>query len=128
MFVDVLTDLVKIRRQGEKSLVENQKFRAYLKRHNFAERRLVRIAADIEEQIDCTACANCCRVATTRVTDRDVARLAKFLGMPAPQLVREYTARSEEEGVVLKRTEQGACVFLKGNLCSVYEARPNTCQ
>ena len=33
---------------------------------------------------------------------------------------------SEDEGLILKRTANG-CVFLDGNLCSVYEARPSTC-
>jgi hypothetical protein len=34
---------------------------------------------------------------------------------------------SEEEGIILKRNEKG-CVFLDGNSCSIYEARPSTCE
>jgi uncharacterized protein len=34
---------------------------------------------------------------------------------------------SEEEGLILKRTENG-CVFLSGNECTVYKARPATCE
>ena len=36
--------------------------------------------------------------------------------------------QSEEEGLVLKRTEETGCVFLEGNLCGVYEVRPMTCE
>ena len=122
----MLTDLVQIRRLGEKQRDENLRLRLHLKRRNFQERRLKRIAQDIEEQIDCTACANCCRVATVKIADRDVEKLAKRLGVNPSQFLVEYTREDVEEGRVLKRNQNG-CVFLEGNLCSVYEARPHTC-
>ncbi len=123
----MVTDLVQIRRLGEKKLGENQKFRAYLKRHNFVERRYKRIAEEVAEAIDCTACANCCRVATAQATDRDVERLAKYLGMRERDLVRDFTETPAGEARILKRNEAG-CVFLEGNLCTVYEARPDSCR
>ena len=123
----MLTDLVQIKRFGEKQRDENQRFRAWLKRHNFVERRLKAMAQDIEGQIDCTACANCCRVATTQVTERDAERLARFLRVKLSVFLRDYTVETKDEGRILNRDENG-CVFLEGNLCSVYEARPNTCE
>ena len=123
----MLTDLVQIKRFGEKQREENQRFRAWLRRRNFVERRLKAIAEEVEDAVDCTACANCCRVATTQVNERDVERLSKFLGLSQLEFLREYTVEIEEEGRVLKRTADG-CVFLEGNLCSVYEARPQTCE
>lgn len=123
----MLTDLVQIRRMGEKNREENGRLRAWLKRHNFVERRLKRIAEEVAEATDCLACANCCRVATTRVTDRDVERLSKFLGMKPAAFVKEYTVKTEDEGRILRRTEHG-CVLLNGNECTVYEARPDTCR
>src|SRR5262245_33848896 len=122
----MLTDLVQIRRLGEKKRDENFRLRIHLKRRNYQERRLVRIAQDIEDQIDCTACGNCCRVATVRITSRDVEKLARALGVRPQYLLTEYTQEDPDEGRVLKRTQAG-CVFLQGNLCSVYEARPHTC-
>jgi Fe-S-cluster containining protein len=122
----MLTDLVQIRRLGEKQHDENLRLRLHLKRRNFQERRLKRIAQDIEEQIDCTACANCCRVATVKIADRDVEKLAKRLGVSPNRFVAEYTREDAEEGRVLRRNQDG-CVFLEGNLCSVYEVRPHTC-
>jgi Fe-S-cluster containining protein len=124
----MLTDLVQIRRLGEKHAAENRQLRVHLKRHAFAEKKLKRIAEQIEDQIDCTQCANCCRVATTKITDRDAERLSKFLGMRIADFLRDYTVRSDEEGLVLKRDDDSGCVFLSGNLCSVYEARPTTCE
>ncbi|MBV8553276.1 MAG: YkgJ family cysteine cluster protein [Acidobacteriaceae bacterium] len=121
------TDLVQIKRLGEKQREENQRFRTWLKRHNFVERRFKSIAQDVEESIDCTACANCCKVATTQISARDAERLAKHLRLKLADFLRGYTVETAEEGRILKRTEAG-CIFLEGNLCSVYEARPQTCE
>jgi hypothetical protein len=123
----MLTDLVQIKRLGEKERDDNLRFRAWLKRHNFVERRLKSIAQEVEDKIDCTSCANCCRVATTPLNGRDVERLSRFFGMKAQQFLATYTVETEEEGIILKRNE-GGCVFLDGNLCSVYDSRPETCQ
>lgn len=123
----MITDLVQIKRLGERQREENQRFRGWLKRHNFVERRFKAIAQETEDAIDCTACANCCRVATTQVSERDVERLARHFGMSVAAFQREYTVETPDEGRILKRTENG-CVFLQDNLCSVYEARPQTCE
>ncbi|HZQ51654.1 MAG TPA: YkgJ family cysteine cluster protein [Bryobacteraceae bacterium] len=121
------SDLVQIKRVGEKQRGENERFRAWLKRHNFVEKRFKAIAQETENAIDCTACANCCKVATTQIGERDVERLARHLGMRISDFLRDYTTESAEEGRILRRNENG-CVFLAGNLCSVYEARPQTCE
>lgn len=123
----MVTDLVQIRRRGEQLRPENERLRRYLKTHDFVERRLKKIAGEIEEAIDCRTCANCCKVATTTLAERDVERLARFLRVTKAQFLERYTAQSDEEGLILKRTDAG-CVFLEGNLCTVYEARPGTCQ
>jgi Fe-S-cluster containining protein len=122
----MLTDLVQIRRLGEQKRAENERFRKHLKRHSIAERRVRRLAEDVESGIDCTACANCCRVATVRLAERDIPKLAKRVGVNPAIFLRDYTEQSEEEGLILKRTEAG-CVFLTGNDCSVYDVRPGNC-
>jgi uncharacterized protein len=122
----MLTDLIQIRRLGEKQRDENLRLRLHLKRRNYQERRLKRIAQDIEERIDCTECANCCRVATIKITERDVEKLAKALGISRQRFLAEYSREDADEGLVLKRNE-GGCVFLEGNLCGVYDSRPHTC-
>ncbi len=122
----MVTDLVEIRRLGEKKRGENAALRRHLKTHDFVERRLRRIAEGVEEAIDCTACANCCREGTVALQDRDVDKLARFLRLPRARFLESYTTMSDDEGLVLRRGE-GGCVFLDGNLCSVYEARPSTC-
>jgi hypothetical protein len=124
----MLTDLVQIRLLGEKKRKENENFRRFLKSHTHSDRILRHIAQGIEEQIDCTACANCCKVATVTVNERDIERLARHLRIPPPKFLAGYTTRSEEEGRILRRTAEAGCVFLEGNTCTVYDARPETCQ
>jgi Fe-S-cluster containining protein len=124
----VLTDLVQIAVLGEKKRAENLRFRKHMKSHDHSDRILRRIAEGIEEQIDCRQCANCCRVATAKVNDRDIERLAKFLGMKPARVMAEYVSEIEEEGRVLRRDKRTGCVFLSGNECTVYDARPESCQ
>jgi len=124
----MLTDLVQIQRLGEKMRPENEKFRKHLKTHGFKDKNFRRIALEVEKQIDCTVCANCCRVATVELLERDVAKLMKYLRISEREFYRDYTMETEDEGVILKRTEEGGCVFLSGNECTVYDARPATCE
>ena len=124
----MITDLVQIRTLGEKKRDENLRFRRHMKSHDHSDRILRRIAEGIEEQIDCTQCANCCRVATVKVSERDVERLAKFLRMKPAKLVAEFVVESEEEGHILRRDPEQGCVFLNGTECTVYDARPDICQ
>jgi Fe-S-cluster containining protein len=125
----MITDLVQIKQLGEKKVDENLKFRRFMKSHDHSDRILRRIAQGIQDQIDCTACANCCRVATTQVTERDIDRLSRHLRITPQQVIANYTMPDPEEGGRnLKWTEGSGCVFLEGNLCGVYEGRPDICQ
>lgn len=123
----MITDLIQIRLLGEKKREENLSFRRFMKSHDPSDRILRRIAQGIQDQIDCLACANCCRVATATVTGRDVEHLARYLRIAPERFLAEYTVDSEEEGRILRRTEEKGCVFLDGNVCTVYDARPDAC-
>ncbi len=124
----MITDLVQIRTLGEKKRQENLRFRTFMKSRDHSDRILRRIAQSVEDEIDCTICANCCRVATATVKERDVEHLARFLRISEARFLAEYTTESEDEGRILRRTDAEGCVFLSGNECTVYEARPDACQ
>jgi Fe-S-cluster containining protein len=122
----MVTDLVQIRLLGDKKREENGRFRKSMKSHS--DRILRRVAQDIEEQIDCTTCANCCKVASVRISERDVERLARHLRITPARFLGDYTVESVTEGRILRRSEESGCVFLSGYECTVYEARPDICQ
>jgi len=124
----VVTDLVQIRLLGEKKRDENLRFRRFLKSRDHSDRILRRLAEKVEEQVDCTVCANCCRLATAVVTDRDAARLARHFRISLAQFFTDYTEESRDEGRILRRSPETGCVFLEGTTCTVYEARPDACQ
>ena len=124
----MITDLVQIKALGEKKRDENLRLRRHMKSHDHSDRILRRIAEEIEEQIDCTQCANCCKVATVQVSERDVERLAKYLRTSAEGFLAEYTVESEEEGRIRRRDDATGCAFLNGHECIVYDARPDICQ
>jgi Fe-S-cluster containining protein len=125
----VITDLVQIRMLGEKKADENLRFRKFMKSRDYSDRILRRLAEEIEDQIDCKQCANCCRMATTAVSERDIERLTKHFRISRERFLRDYTQPDPDENTLNLKWEPGAgCVFLDGNLCSVYDARPDICQ
>src|SRR5260370_31389609 len=103
----MIEDLVQMRMLGEKKRPENERFRRYLKSHDHSDRRLRRMAEETEKQIDCTQSANCCRVATTQVNDRDVEPLARHLFTTPARFLAYYTTLSEYVGLILK--PRGTC-------------------
>jgi len=122
----MITDLVQIRRLEQQQRGENLRFSSYFKQHRHSDRRLRHFGEQIEAAIDCTACANCCRVGEVALTAKDVEKLAKFVGAGEREFVEQFTALDASGAMILKRNADG-CVFLEGNLCSVYEARPHIC-
>jgi uncharacterized protein len=124
----MITDLVQIQLLGEKKRQENERFRRHLKSRDHSDRILRRIAEGIEEQIDCTVCANCCKVATVKLAARDIERLARYFGMSEREFIADYTVEDAEEGRILRRSEEAGCVFLEGTACTVYDDRPDTCR
>ena len=124
----VITDLVQIRRMGEKKRDENLRFRKYLKSHVWVERQFRRAAEEVHSEIDCRECAECCRVTEVQLAERDVEHLSKFLGIREKDFLEQYTMPGEGGELILKRTKEAGCVFLDGNECTVYKARPGNCE
>jgi hypothetical protein len=79
----------------------------------------------------CSKCpAYCCSYPEIEVTRRDIARLAKHLGLTEEQAEARFT-----KGARLLRHRKDAifdsvCVFLdqKTRRCGVYDARPGVCR
>jgi hypothetical protein len=125
----VVTDLAEIRRLGTSRSRENQDFRRYLAAHHQPIEPFQILAGETARQIDCTACANCCRYSVVSVTRAEIETIARSLDLPADEVTRIYTSPDPDAPAmrVLKSTP-GGCIFLRGNLCTVYAARPNACR
>ena len=123
------TDPTEVQCLAEELDDENWAFRASIKARFDPDDELLmsevcRLADDITSQIDCTACANCCRVLAPPVDRGEMQQLAQALGMSTSSLQQTYL-RQEDPG----RWELPApCPLLDGNLCRVYDARPRACR
>jgi uncharacterized protein len=82
------------------------------------------------ENSSCVRCSSCCRwPGHVLLTDADIARLALALGLAEPELIDRYTVLAANRAQLSLADREGReCVFLQGNACSVYEARPDQCR
>lgn len=125
----MLTDLAEVFRLGTAKAQENLNFRRYLQAHHLPEEPFQILANEVQQHVDCTACANCCRYSIVAVSQPEIESIARHLGTTAKAAALLYTT-ADPEGTAdrhLKSTAD-ACVFLDGSLCMVYEARPQTCR
>ena len=123
------TDPDEIRRLAEGKEAENLRFRRHLHAHHVPAEPFQIIAQEIERQIDCTQCANCCRQMMVEVTPEEIESIAAALGVTVQELMRQHIAPEPGDSrQKVMRTEHGGCTFLNGNLCSIYEARPAACR
>jgi hypothetical protein len=78
------------------------------------------------EEIDCLACANCCKTTSPIFRESDIERLSKALKMSVSDFKKTYLKIDPEGDWVLK---EAPCPFLgHDNKCIVYENRPRACR
>jgi Fe-S-cluster containining protein len=125
----VVTDLEEVYWLGTEKAEENLAFRRYLSAHHPNDKRFPILANEVQQQVDCTACANCCKQSIVAVNRREIEVIAAHLQTTPEEVERLYTVPDPDAPALplLKSSEQG-CVFLDGNLCMIYEARPETCR
>jgi len=80
------------------------------------------------------SCFNaCCKQADVTLTPYDIIRLKDNQGKSATEFLKEHTVpfRMDKEGlpgVKLRTTDEGACLFVTEEGCSVYKDRPTACR
>lgn len=93
---------------------EHRKVLANLKKK--PPKNLDKIAQEIHDEvfqeIDCTACANCCKTLGPDFKEADITRIAKYFKMKLPAFEAEFL-QVDEDG---------------DNLCSIYDVRPKACR
>lgn len=123
----IVTDLVQIEKLAERREDENWEYRAFLKGEPLSSKKIDalvhRLHAEVSAQIDCTACANCCKTILPILDQEDIDNFARGLGMPSEEFAREYLTEADT-GMTFKSTP---CPFLVDNKCSNYEHRPQDC-
>lgn len=107
---------------------EHRKFLATLKKK--APKNLDKIVQEVHtevfREIDCTKCANCCKVLGPLFTEADISRIAKHFRMRLPVFEDMYLRVDEDNDKVFKSMP---CPFLgEDNLYSIYDIRPKACR
>ena len=85
---------------------------------------------DILSRFVCTGCGVCCRwPGHVLLMDADISELARHLKLDERDFILQYTRlASNRAQLSIKDKADGSCVFLDGDLCGVYEARPIQCR
>ncbi len=125
----VVTDLAEVFQLGTAKAEENRAFRRYLSARHHDDKQFQILASEVAEHMDCTACANCCRHSVVSVSRQEIENIASHLSA-TPEVVTDlYTVPDPDAPAARTLLNSGAaCVFLDGNLCMVYDARPKTCR
>lgn len=78
----------------------------------------------------CQRCTNCCRwPGFVRVTAEEIIAIAAYIGVSENDFIQHHTRlRPNRDGLALLDQDNGACVFLKGNDCSIQEVKPQQCR
>src|SRR6185437_13006938 len=74
--------------------------------------------------IDCKECGNCCRSLEIVMNKEDLAVMAKAKSEATENFNAKFTFVDDDGDRLLKPP----CPMLNGNLCSIYDQRPETCQ
>ncbi|MCP5046918.1 MAG: YkgJ family cysteine cluster protein [bacterium] len=124
----LIIDLEEIKQLSEEHEEENWGFRSFLKSGVIPSRKIDAIAqrlyAEVESQIDCTQCGNCCRSLETVFTGEDILQFSKQFKLTRLKFEEKYLEKNEDDKYILNKIP---CPYLEGKMCSVYDSRPGDC-
>ena len=121
-------DIERYKELAQQKQGEHRKFLATLKKK--APKNLDKIVQEVHQEvfaeIDCTACANCCKTLGPLFTEADIQRISKHFRMKLGAF-EEAFLKVDEDGDKIFKTMP--CPFLgEDNLCSIYDVRPKACR
>lgn len=83
---------------------------------------------EVWQEINCTACANCCKTMTPTWKKSEIKRAAAFVGMDYKTYFDKYIKVDEDNGDLVNKSLPCQHLDFKTNLCKIYEVRPNDCR
>jgi hypothetical protein len=124
------TDPKVIERLAGEREEENWEFRQFLKNLPIEDEELDALVhrhfEEVSSQVDCCACANCCREVLPVLSMFDIERLAGGLGISGEEVIDRFLVPGEEAGTFTFNSKP--CPMLLENRCTVYEFRPEDCR
>lgn len=126
--MDKRVDAEQFKLESKNKEQENRKFLAGLKKMDArrVDDAFHTLHRQVFEEIDCLACANCCKTTSPIFYQNDIERVAKSLRMRPGDFIVKYLRVDDDGDFVLKSTP---CPFLdEDNYCKVYNDRPKACR
>ena len=128
--MEIETDISRIGKLARLREKGNWAFRCFLKSSDLPigriDRKVHELYREVSSRIECTSCANCCRVSRPLLTKADLKRLSQAKGLSVSAFRDRYLRKDEDgEGETFNVLP---CPFLKDNHCSVYDHRPADCR
>ncbi|MGT2929805.1 YkgJ family cysteine cluster protein [Streptococcus dentasini] len=120
-------DIERYRELALQKQKEHRKFLLSLKKKTpkNLDKIVQEVHTEVFKEIDCLACANCCRTLGPDFTEADIQRIAKHFRMKLPAFEEMYLHTDEDGDKVFQSMP---CPFLgEDNLCSIYDVRPKAC-
>ena len=78
-----------------------------------------------KEIFECQQCGYCCHGETTvSLTDEDLDRMVKYLGIPESEVKEKYLRITK--GVIQMKIVDGHCIFFKDG-CTIHPGKPWRC-
>lgn len=107
---------------------ENLRFRTFLKGRDDkkVDRIVHRLNEEIEKQIDCTKCGNCCKTLRPCVTNKEIETLIAIDKVSREYFNEHFTEQDDFEDI--KYLKNTPCKYLSNKKCSIYDLRPLDCK
>lgn len=126
MLLKNIDEISKISRLQE---IENWDFLSFLRDIGESvelDKVFISIMSQLNNEIDCSQCGNCCRQNLPVLDNRDIERISESIGIGTDDFINEYLHKFTGKDVYIMN--RIPCPFLKGNVCSVYEERFDSCR
>ena len=130
--MELVTDLPRMTRLAKEREIENWSFRRFLRECGRPPREIDGIVLalwrEVSARIDCTRCANCCRLLRPYLSPLDARRLSRHLRISEALFEERYLKPAKEGDKDGRPFAVRPCPFLREDRCTVYAARPAACR
>lgn len=123
-------NIEKIKQRAKDSVDENYALLEMLNNDSFlAENANIKVKDfynEIQGQIKCEECGECCREVLIVFEKKDIEILAQHLKENKEEIIKKYFHYFEKFDCYVMNSSP--CVFQKNNLCTIYEYRGTECR
>ena len=126
--ITVEKDIKKIKQLAIRNEDQNYRFRTFLKGRDDDKLDSIvhRLNKEIESQIDCTQCGNCCINLRPGLNDEEIDTLSKIDNLPREVFIDKYT--EEDDFDHTRFLKDIPCKYLQNRKCSIIDDRPSDCK